>query len=192
MNIRKIIQALNYLAYKQHDGMMDDMKAYKLLWLVDRYHVRQYGRTVTGDNYCALPYGPVPSNAKDIIDSKSTIPDEEKTEIEKYLKMLPEQHKYESLKAPDMDVFSESDIEVMDKILASFNSYLPTDLSQLSHEFPEWKHYENRLKNPRLKNGYKINMDLFFENKKEKSGLFVDDSKLLEMTKEVFHEYRGC
>jgi hypothetical protein len=48
------------------------MKAYKLLWLADRYHLRQYGRTITGDTYFALPLGLIPSDAKNILEKKET------------------------------------------------------------------------------------------------------------------------
>ena len=34
---RKLIQALDYIAYHQHNRTVGFMKAYKLLWLIDRY-----------------------------------------------------------------------------------------------------------------------------------------------------------
>ena len=57
---KKIIQALAYIAYQQADHKINSMKAYKLLWLADRYHLRQFGRTITGDTFFALPHGVVP------------------------------------------------------------------------------------------------------------------------------------
>ncbi|MEN9919783.1 MAG: hypothetical protein RL662_2219, partial [Bacteroidota bacterium] len=75
VNYRKIIQTINYFAQKQPDKCMSKMKVYKLLWLADRYHVRQYGRTITGDTYYALPFGLVPSKTKDILDQKQAVLD---------------------------------------------------------------------------------------------------------------------
>ena len=72
MDTRKIVQALAYLASKEDDKVMDNMKAYKLLWLADRYHLRQTGRTITGDAYYALPHGIVPSDAKNLLDGAKT------------------------------------------------------------------------------------------------------------------------
>ena len=37
-NKRKILQALNYLASFQGNKTISEMKAYKLLWLADRYY----------------------------------------------------------------------------------------------------------------------------------------------------------
>ena len=67
---KKIIQALTYLAGKEDDKVMDNMKAYKLLWLADRYHLRQTGMTITGDAYYAMPFGIVPSDAKCVLENR--------------------------------------------------------------------------------------------------------------------------
>ena len=68
-NHRKIVQALNYFAEKQPNNTMNRMKALKLLWLADRYHLRQYGRMISEDDYFAIQYGPISSSAKDILDT---------------------------------------------------------------------------------------------------------------------------
>lgn len=188
---RKIIQALDYLACQQPDNTIDNMKAYKLLWLADRYHLRQYGRTISGDEYHALPYGTVPSDAKCILENKATKLTNDKQIVEEYLTILPN-HQYRGNKEPDMKVFSESDIQSLDLIIKHFNSFSALELSDFSHQFPEWKYYEKALKDEKKKKAYKIDMTLFFENKEEKSGLFVDDPLLLELTKEVYQQYKGC
>lgn len=189
-NTRKIIQALGYLVSRQSDKKMDNMKAYKLLWLADRYHLRQYGRTITGDDYFALPYGAVPSNAKCILEEQNTKLYHCKNWADEYLNILPN-HQYANKKEPDMSVFSDSDIQVMNLIIENFNHLSALELSNLSHQFPEWKYYENKLRNENAKKSYKIDMNLFFENKEEKSGLFVDDSQLLELTKAIYQQYKG-
>ena len=73
-NTNKIIQSLVFIASKMEDKTVDVMKAYKLLWLADRCHLRMYGRTITGDKYYALPMGLVPTDAKHILDGVSISP----------------------------------------------------------------------------------------------------------------------
>lgn len=73
LNARKVIQALNYLSTKQKNGVMNKMKAYKLLCLADKYHIRQYERSITDDTYCALPHGTVPSNVMDLLSENISI-----------------------------------------------------------------------------------------------------------------------
>lgn len=47
----KATQALNYLA-RENGGEINRMKALKLVYLADRYHLRTFGRPVVGDDYC--------------------------------------------------------------------------------------------------------------------------------------------
>jgi len=177
-NKRKILQALNYVASYQDNKTISEMKAYKLLWLADRYHLRQYGRTITHDVYYALPYGVVPSNAKKMIESIS-----KKKEYQEFLQTNKKYH-YKSINKVNMDVFSDSDIEAMNLILKVFNKKTAQALSKFSHKFPEWKKYENKLNNGNKKS-YKIDINDFFENYKEESGLFFDDDELLSLTKDL-------
>ncbi len=185
MNTEKIIQSICYLVSKQQDGVLDTMKVYKLLWLCDRLHIRRYSRTVSGDDYFALPYGPVPSTAKNLVDGKY----KGESGFSDYIAVLPK-HQIKAVAKPKMDEFSESDIEIMDAIWEEFGNMTAVELSNYSHTFPEWIKYESALKDSSKKNGYKIDKDLFFVNKEEKSGLFVDDEEILDMTKEVYHQYR--
>ena len=89
-NYKKSAQALNYLANK-NGGTLNKMKAIKLIWLADRLNLRKYGRSITGDDYYALPNGPVPSATRDILESSDFLDDiasvyasEYITEIDKY------------------------------------------------------------------------------------------------------------
>lgn len=185
---RKIVQALNYIACSQPGKTVNILKAYKLLWLADRYHLRQYGRTVSGDEYYALPHGPVPSDAMNIVSGKTThlpsaYPGSE---------YIRKNHRYSivSKKDPALEVFSASDMEALNLVLDKFGSKTWNELSDFSHTFPEWKAYEQFIQSPYSKNGYKIDMDLFFEASPDASGLFVDSPEQLAMTKEIFHESR--
>lgn len=54
----KLIQAIVYFA--QHTLHCGKIKLFKLLFLLDFEHFRMTGRSVTGSNYHAWKYGPVP------------------------------------------------------------------------------------------------------------------------------------
>jgi uncharacterized phage-associated protein len=62
----KAVAAIVYLASKQVHGLTK-YKVCKLLFLADKYHLVRYGRTITGDKFCAMPYGPVPSQILDLL-----------------------------------------------------------------------------------------------------------------------------
>lgn len=66
---KKITQMLNYLIRKDERAAgMDERKLIKLVWAADRYHMRKYARTVSGDHYVATENGPEGSLTKNIVE----------------------------------------------------------------------------------------------------------------------------
>ena len=186
---RKIIQALTYIAYQQPGHKINSMKAYKLLWLADRYHLRQYGRTITGDIFFALPHGVVPSDAKNVVEHQATHSPTDEKYRDKYIKRLGK-YSFQAITEPDVMLFSDSDQEVLDKILQVFGALDQYELEKLSHKFPEWLAYESKLRAEGTPKAYKIDIDYFFDEAKEdNSGLFADDPEKIALIKEYFHEF---
>ena len=190
MDFRKVVQALAYLASKQPDHMIDAWKAYKLLWIADRYHLRQYGRMITGDTYHALPHGPVPSDAKNIIDgqplSYMTAID---GYVEKYLrKDSLRARSYHSTDEQDLRVFSKTDLDALDRVLELYGAWDCKQLEEFSHQYPDWKKYEKCIQTEGKKASYPIDVKLFFTNPKhDECPLFnTDEPELLALTKDMY------
>lgn len=182
-NNSKILQTLNYLAFLQGgEKKISQMKAYKLIWLADRYHLRQYGRTITYDQYYALPHGIVPSNAKKIIDGKIYV-----SECRNYLNTKI-RYCFKSIKDPIINLFSETDIEVLKLIHSKYGSFSPQKLSDLSHKFPEWLKFKDKLTSTNSKHSYPIALVDFFLNYDDGQGLFNDDDDFLSISKEIATE----
>ncbi len=66
--IGKIVELLLYLAHKRPGA--DKYQAVKFLYLADKEHFSRYGRPITFEDYYALWYGPVASNALDLLNQK--------------------------------------------------------------------------------------------------------------------------
>lgn len=184
---KKIIQALTYLAGKENDKVMDNMKAYKLLWLADRYHLRQTGMTITGDAYYAMPFGIVPSDAKCVLENEKTKLKNPKGYRDRYIANKGA-HQFMALADADLQVFSESDQEALDRVYEVFGGMSAKDLSKLSHRFPEWTFYSKLLADKEQKNSYRIDLDHFFEDGPE-SDFFCESREMLELTQELYHQY---
>lgn len=184
---RKIIQALTYLAGKEDNKVMDNMKAYKLLWLADRYHLRQTGRTITDDAYFAMPHGIVPSDTKCVLENAKTKMRNPKGYKDKYIANKGA-HQFMALAEADLKVFSDSDQEALDKVWAAFGEMNARELSDLSHQYPEWIFYSNLLKDKAQKNSYRIDLDHFFEDGPE-NDFFCESKELLDLTQELYHQY---
>lgn len=65
-NELKTAQASAYLLYKA-GGTMEHLKLMKLLYLADRLSWKEYDKSITGDDYYSLPYGPVLSKTLNLI-----------------------------------------------------------------------------------------------------------------------------
>lgn len=185
-NYKKAVQTLVFFAEKE-GNIINKMKAFKLIWLSDRLHLRKYGRPILNDVYFALPKGPVPSTIKDLADNSDFLADTEKELREKYIENIS---RFE-IKAKDktqISVFSESDIAVMNLIYANFGTLNEFQLSDLSHQYPEWKKFENGL-NIGHSSRFEMNYQDFFENNQEENHqIFEQDEEILELNKEIFLE----
>jgi len=106
---KKATQALNFLALKE-GGLIDKLKVVKLMWLADRLHIRKYGRPIFNDIYFAMPYGAVGSSAKDL--AGFNVDGDEKEYLENYLE-LGRGYKIKSKQKVDLDIFSDSEIEIL-------------------------------------------------------------------------------
>jgi len=146
---KKAAQALNYFARKS-GGQIEKLKALKLIYLADRYHLRKYGRLITNDIYFAMKLGPVASSTKDIVENSEFLDDVEKEYALQYLKLMSP-YVLASEKDVDSNVFSDSDLEALDFAWEKFGHIDKFMLANLTHKYPEWKRNEASLSlNPRI------------------------------------------
>ncbi len=116
---------------------LDQYKACKLLFLADKRHLVRYGRPITGDKYFAVKFGPIPSETRDLIkalvEEKKEAPNfaifEEAFELDRdfsYPRLIARQEF-------DADLFSKSDIEVLDEIILEYGSKSFDELKAITH-----------------------------------------------------------
>lgn len=182
-NYKKAVQALNFFAFIS-GGTLNKMKAIKLIWLSDRYHLRHYGRTITGDVYFALPYGPVPSTTRDILENNIGLSDDEQNYSKEYIKII-DKFQFESIKDYNPNIFSKTDLDSLNKILEKYNPFDHFQLSELSHSFPEWKKYEPAFKTG-VTSRFEMSLDDFFINHDDGSGLFIDSDDFLRIAQDIY------
>jgi uncharacterized phage-associated protein len=140
---RKATQVLNFLARKA-GGQINKMKALKLVFFADRYHLRQHGRPITNDEYMAMEYGPVPSGCKDLAEMSDFLDPHERDYAQRFLRPAG-QYEFASLADVETLVFSQSDLEALEFAWQNFGQYDEFRLAGITHEFPEWKRHEVSL-----------------------------------------------
>lgn len=132
-----IIEALHYTLEKT--GTAGKIKLIKLMYLADKYHLLKYGRTVTNDDYYAMDFGPVGTTVKDILAFDKDMLSKDFKYAAKLLAKVGE-HEFSArhLKNAEYEHLSETDIEVLDFVLAKFGKMTGKQLTTYTHQYPEW------------------------------------------------------
>lgn len=137
---KKTTQSLNFFA-RQSGGHINKMKALKLLFFADRFHLRKYGRPITNDEYFAMNYGPVPSGGKDLVDGSDFRPDVEKSYAGQFID-ADKRYEFSSVNEVEALVFSQTDQEALAFAWEHFGKMDQFELAELTHHYPEWKRHE--------------------------------------------------
>lgn len=112
----------------------------KVIYFADKDHLDKYGRFICGDNYIAMKNGPVPSGVYDLLKYArgelpfiALLPDPIKQQVKNSISVYGN-YNISVLRQPDIDIFSDSDIECLNKSIVQ-NGKLPFDiLSKASHD----------------------------------------------------------
>jgi uncharacterized phage-associated protein len=143
-------------------GTADKLKLVKLVYLADKYHLINYGRTITNDNYYAMQHGMVASKVKDILDRDifaleseviyfvGSIIDEI---IKDEYRLKTSEYNYIAL--------SETDKDALDFICKTFGEMSGWELRNYTHEYPEWKQHEDSIVSNRKKSVRVETVELF-------------------------------
>ena len=142
---RKAAQALNYFA-RQDGGCINKLKALKLLFFADRYHLRKFGRPVSECTYFAITHGPVASEAKHIAEEADQLPPKALAYARKFIRKKGD---YYCATVADIDpsVLSVSDREALDFAWRNFGRFSKYQLRDITHHYPEWKRHADKLAN---------------------------------------------
>jgi uncharacterized phage-associated protein len=154
--LEKTVQALNFFLNQEPSRTMDKMKLLKLLWLADRSTLRNYGYSITNDDYYAMRFGSIGTSTKDILDN-----DEDRPYIDEYIEVLSDRN-IKSKKAIKFDEFSETDLSTLKMVWAVYGTWTSAELSTYSHKFPEWLKHKDQIE--RSGSSYKEDVQDFFKN----------------------------
>jgi len=105
----------------------------KLLYLADKLHLHRYGRFLFGDEHHALPYGPVPQGAYDLVKYvRGTGNDVEYPPAREAFVL--EGNTIRTLRDVDTSVFSDSDEECLNEVLNQFGGANFNGLKSATHD----------------------------------------------------------
>ena len=147
-DIEKVANAIKFFKLKDVK-YLGKTKLMKLLFFADKEHLSRYGVPIFYDKYFKLPHGPVPSLTLNIIDSLNEV---ENYDLMEYTSLLKEHievkknnyngfifNSFEIKKPFDNEVFSKSELEVLELIANRYKDITASKISELSHLLPEYK-----------------------------------------------------
>lgn len=143
-DFEKFVQALAYFAWRDLPDL-DKLKVAKLLYYADKKHLLAYGRPILGDTYYCLDHGPVPSASVNLLNEAEQQTTSQRHELDSKI------HNYVDVdtsktypiftkkREPDLDVFSDSEIAVLNDVIQEHGARSGWELRNLTHTEPTWR-----------------------------------------------------
>lgn len=103
---------------------------------------------------------------------------------------LEKKHKYyiANKKAPNLDFLAKRELQVIDMIYDTFGKYDQWELVDKTHDYVEWKQYENDVKMFGKRN---MHIEDFFKNSINQDRIFDAPVEDLQLVKEIFLEEKN-
>jgi len=111
----KALEALVYIVAKTGADLYGALKIY---YNADKMHLHKFGRFISGDYYKALPYGPVPQGAYDILHYVRGTHTASPVPQARHALRFKGQNGLEVLRAPELDILSKTEMECLDAAIS--------------------------------------------------------------------------
>ncbi len=132
INYEKAIEVIVWLANEKPE--IDLYHISKVLFYADKAHLNKYARPILGDNYICMDYGPVPSGVRDLITMNAWLSSDHLESISNGIRVNPAPHpSITPLRQPNMEFFSETDIECLKASLSEYGDKSFSELRELTH-----------------------------------------------------------
>ena len=132
-DLDKTVQAASVVV-KRHDGRIGRMRLLKLLYLADRALLAERGRPITGDRVVAMRKGPVLSQTYELIKGQHV-------DAPAWDRVFDRFGNIDVILAaePQPGRLSQREVETLQDLCDRHMPLDDDDLSDLTHELPEWR-----------------------------------------------------
>lgn len=145
----KVKAVLLYFIQKS-GGQISYYRAFKFLYFATLYSLKDFGRTIVADKFYALPCGPVPSFSYDVVKKaigRTDIFNRDNQSIDLLSGIISPvsgiDRMIQSSVMPDMDEFSSSDLNCLDRAFKVYSDYSDEELECRSHAVA-WSNAQSR------------------------------------------------
>ena len=137
-NREKAIETLVWLA-AECPGI-DFFHIVKILYFADKDHLQKYARPILGDTYIAMEHGPVPSWSYDLLKKDPLLDPDTLHAIANGIAVGKEDEVpcVTARRAPNLDLFSQTDLECLREAVEKYLKMPVSRLRQLTHQERAW------------------------------------------------------
>ncbi len=146
---KKIIEAAGVLLQCGSARRMKYIRLLKLLYIADRESVGETGLPIIGTPLTAMERGPVHSLVYDFITKDDRIDQRALAQWQSCVRTDEAQHEVALVADPGTQSLSDYEVEKLQQVCQKYRSIGRWGVSELTHEFPEWKkHYVEGTSRP--------------------------------------------
>ncbi len=136
-NDRKFRELILYISMKSEgDDTFGAVKLNKLLFNADFLAFKNFGQSITGQEYLKLQQGPAPRR---LVVNREEMKKAGEIAIRERDFYGKEQHRILALREPDINLFSAREISLVDDLILRWWGISATAISNASHEFVGWR-----------------------------------------------------
>lgn len=133
---KKYKNAIIFFAQKIQNGTLGKLKLMKLLYYLDFDFFEKYGRSITGDEYLRFEMGPVPRQAKSLLEKMNG--KEIKITKRKIANGYNDQEHIEALTSFDPNVFEPEELLMLADVASKWEKFTGSDMKSASHGEAPW------------------------------------------------------
>lgn len=137
-----VMQAIAYLL-SLNGNKMNKLKLMKELYIADREFIKDFGFSISGDEYFSLKHGPILSFTLNILDEleEGSVGDEGDSPWKEIFSFQQEKYYKDIIlnKEIDFNYLSEAEKDCLKKVADKYKDYTAWQLVDETHDFPEWK-----------------------------------------------------
>lgn len=141
INSEKFNNLVLHISNSPYVQFLGTTKLWKLIYFIDTTALRELGSTITNSEYIKYEHGPVPSRGEKLL---KQMQQRNKISVEQECYGSYRINKIISQVAPESNIFSEYEINLIDRTCRDYGSKTASYLSEVSHSEPAW-HYAKML-----------------------------------------------
>jgi hypothetical protein len=137
---RKLKELILYISQQcASDPNYGSTHLYKTLFFADFLAYAKFGNPITGDEYKRELHGPVGRTVRRVRREMVSAGDldEKETVVPNVPKKMTRRTPV-ALRQPDLSMFSEREIELVNNVINTFRGWLGGTVSKYTHELPQW------------------------------------------------------